>query len=585
MTASPMEIEQRTIETRLQWSPEFDLLDSVLAFFAKARHKLWRDLIIKELSINELKSSYIKDGGLTARQFNSLAKDVSGMAKSLEELKKDNLKGLNGRIAAQKQSIHKLNKKLKTIKSSLSAIATYRAKIAAWKTKALNCKRPCKKPPMPLSIKEKFKERLVNELSELNFAIHQKKRRLGILEEKLRRIQSQPKPSLCFGSKRLFSRQFNLISNEYESHEDWLADFQLSRSSRMTFVGSSDESCANQTVQYTSSTQSLRFRLPNASEFQSKGKYLELEGVVFPEFLREEFFDALSAPTLGAKKSQKTKLPVTYRFVRRVNENTGERSYYLQASFGIKAAEIVTVESSGMIAVDLNADHLAVCETDRFGNWIDSYILPFDLRGLSSPQAEAIICDLCSVVMEDAKKKAKPVALEELDFSKKKMALRLLPRSRRKGLSQFAYSRFIQAMQSRARREGIVLHPVNPAYTSLIGAYKYQGLKISSHEKAALAIARRAQGYTEELEVFQGTLPSQVMMTEKTKFRETSRHTWGFYSDNQKQIRKLFIEDDRRPLLPIKRAISLARNKTSLEKSLIVTREKRALDELCRSTG
>ena len=141
------------------------------------------------------------------------------------------------------------------------------------------------------------------------------------------------------------------------------------------------------------------------------------------------------------------------------------------------------------------------------------------------------------------------------------------------------------AMQSRARREGILLHPINPAYTSLIGAYKYQGLNISSHEKAALAIARRAHGFTEELGVFQGTLPSQDMMTEKTNFKTSSRHTWGFYSEYQARIRQLFIEGDRRPFLPVKRAISLARAKPSLLKSLIVIREKQSLAELRRSAG
>lgn len=581
-----IETEQRTIETRLNCSQFYALLEELLAFYASLRAKLWRDLVIKSMPINELKSNYIKSFGVTARQFNSLAKQVSAQAKALEQLHLENKKATLTRIKVQERNILKLLQKIKGIKASLKAIATYRVKIATWKAIDSGSKRPKKKPSMPISIRGKHSHSLLKEWGACEAMLHQKNRRLQTLKDRLRARESAMKPSLCFGSKSLFKAQFYLAENGYGTHSEWLQDFRLARSTQMYFVGSSDETLANQTVQYDPLKKTLTLRLPNTERFLRYGKSITIEQLEFPAFLLEDFRQALAKPSEPRNKTQRSNLPVTYRFVRRVNKNTGVRAYYLQASFAFKGEEISSLAGNGVVGVDLNADHLAVAETDRFGNWIDSYILPFKLDGLSSHQTKAIIGDLVAVVIEKAKAKGKALALEELDFTQKKACLKLLPKDRRKYLSQFAYSHFIRAMQSRAHREGVRLVPINPAYTSLIGVYKYQGLNVSSHEKAALCIARRAQGFTEGLNVFQGTLPSQVMMAEKSSFREQStRHVWGFYGDNQRKIRELFIEDKRSPLLPLKRAISLTQRKSSLQRSLVVTREKRIFDELSCLSG
>ncbi len=224
-------------------------------------------------------------------------------------------------------------------------------------------------------------------------------------------------------------------------------------------------------------------------------------------------------------------------------------------------------------------------ETDRFGNYLDSFLLPFDLESLGTEQAKAIIGDLSAVVVDRARATGKALAIEDLDFEEKKKALREQGKERRTFLSAFAYAQFQKAIHSKARALGVELSAINPAYTSLIGAYKYQGLEISSHEKAALAIARRAQAYAEGLQVFQGTLPTQVMMSEKTEFEKGSRHVWGFYGDHRQKIRRLLIESDKRPLLPIKRALSLAKGHPSLYQSLIETWQERLGESLHRDSA
>ncbi|RYZ51595.1 MAG: hypothetical protein EOP07_21090, partial [Proteobacteria bacterium] len=481
---------QKTIETRLSCAEDFPLLDEVLGYFSSLRHRLYRDLIVKDLPINDLKTNYISSYGLTARHFNSLAKDVSALAKANEELLKLNLKKVESHILIVKNQCRELQKKIKKNESFLKAIATYRTKVASWKVKE-NCgKKISKKPVMPSGIYKLQRQELISEISKFQGQIHQKKRRLYNLTIKRERIKARSVSKLCFGSGKLFRAQFNLAENSLEDHQEWLNVFRLARSSSMTFVGSSDESFGNQTVQYSIADKTLKIRLPNAKGFESKT--LLLRDVVFPDFLKAEFIKALSHPGEHGKKNQKTSHPITYRLIRRYNSANKEKSYYLQASFKVASAPIITRSDNGMVGLDINADHLAITETDRFGNYLDSFVLPFKLKGLDSEQAAAIIGDAVAVVIEHCLSRQKPLAIEDLDFAAKKAELRAQPKFRRHFLSQFAYASFISHFQSKARALGVNLISINPAYTSLIGAYKYQGLNISSHEKAALAIARRA---------------------------------------------------------------------------------------------
>ena len=575
----------RTIETRLSHESLYPLIEELLVFFAKLRHLLWRELIIKKASINELKKYFIAHHGVTARQFNSLAKDVGGKALALEENRDELRSKLSKRIKATQATIIKFQRKIKVTQALLNTITTYRQRVKAEKEKPLKAGKIRKKPKMPAKIRGIFSDRLKRDLEKFSFIIHQKKRRLNILEQKMASLEQDDAPSLCFGGKAHFKKQFNLEKTDIPSHRDWLEIFRLRRSSSIFFLGSSDESAGNQTVQYDPIKKALRLRLPKAQSFAVHGTHLLLENIEFPVHLRDEFYRALSQPEESGRKNQKTFSPISYRIVRRVNAHTGERAYYLQASFNVAAPEISSRIERGAIGVDLNADHVALAETDRFGNIVDRLLIPFECKDRSTDQVEAILGDIAAVICQKAQESGKAIAIEELDFEEKKKALREQSSWRRRQLSSFAYGQFQKAMHTKARSQGIQLVAVNPAYTSLIGAYKYQGLKISSHEKAALAIARRAQGFSEGLKVFQGTLPTQAMMSERTKFQLLSRHVWGFYSDYRQIIRSCLIAPDKRSLLPVVRAFSLAKAYPSLRQSLFVTRESRRPEALRRASG
>ena len=77
---------------------------------------------------------------------------------------------------------------------------------------------------------------------------------------------------------------------------------------------------------------------------------------------------------------------------------------------------VVTDRRRGAIGVDLNADHLAVAETDTSGNCINAWRVPLVTYGTSRHQAEALIGDAVAGVVQYAREAGKPIVIEKLDF-------------------------------------------------------------------------------------------------------------------------------------------------------------------------
>ena len=73
-------------------------------------------------------------------------------------------------------------------------------------------------------------------------------------------------------------------------------------------------------------------------------------------------------------------------------------------------------------------------------------------------------------------------------------------------LSGLTYSMFKSMLNSRAKRFGVEVIKVNPAFTSLIGHFKFmRPYGISSHSAAAMVIARRGMRFENIEKVVSGT--------------------------------------------------------------------------------
>ena len=388
-------------------------------------------------------------------------------------------------------------------------------------------------------------------------AVHGKKRRLASLELRLAEVErdlAEERVRICFGSRKLFHAQHNLEANGYSSHEEWLSDWRSARSDSFFVLGSRDESGGNQLCVAKvreDGKLDLRLRLPDCLA-KKHGKYLVFEGLDFNHGHHHlvaalgscwDYRRYRSSNPEVAQRDVPSYLgqPISYRFKR------DAKGWRVFASLGKVSIPVVTSHRLGAVGVDLNADHLAVTETDFSGNWVASFSVPMVTYGKSARRSEAIIGDAVAEVIGYAREVGKPVAFEKLDFSEKRAELEgRSPRSSRT-LSSFGYGRFREYMVSRGQREGVEVVGVSPAFSSVMGRVKYMERHgLSVHQAAAWVLARRLLGCSEGV-------PSRVDCPsgggERVTFRVPApfglrkrvKHVWslwGYISGRLRQARE-----------------------------------------------
>ena len=425
-----------------------EIFDSYADLLSRMERNLFADIAAKK-NPSKLKSSYLVNFSITGRQFNSCLTQLEGKIASIKEL-------MTVRIEALSTRIEKLEKKIPKIRNKKQA--------------------------------------------------HQKKSTLASLKNKRQKLiedQEEGRVRLCFGSKKLFRAQFDLKANNYRSHKEWLEDWQEERNNSFFLMGSKDETAGNQSctafIQQEGSL-TLRLRLPDALA-KVHGKYVEIPDVRFAyghETVVAALHSCLERSRLfkmGDPSYKNYGQALSYRFKR------DEKGWRVFVSTSLKEPEWISRPSLGAIGVDINADHLAVMETDRFGNPVRHKTIPLVAYGKTSEQTQAAIGDASAEIVGWAVQSKKPIVLENLDFKAKKSDLAEThnPRYARM-LSSLAYSAINSSIRSRAYRHGIKVEEVNPAFTSVIGRVKFASrYGITVHEAAALCIARRFQELSERI--------------------------------------------------------------------------------------
>jgi IS605 OrfB family transposase len=424
-------------------------LDAYAALYGRVERRLFAAMSAGG-AINDLKRTFLPKFGITARQFNAVRVGLEGKIDSIKARRPELIADLQTRI-----------KKAQKVVAALSLRPTKAAKL------------------------------------------HQKKRRLHTLQAKLEAMHADHKAGkvrLCFGAKKLFNAQFDLQDNCYADHAAWKADWVGARSDQFFILGSQDETAGNQSCQATveeDGSLDLQLRLPDA--LQADGKYLVLKRVRFA-YGHQAIVAALCgsqriATTTKAGKPTVKRIgsALSYRFVR------DAKGWRVFVSVEAQPIERTTIAKLGAIGVDINADHLAVSETDRFGNLVHSLRIDLHTYGKTTDQTKALIGDAAVRLADLAKASSKPIVLEKLDFSKKKAELETVHKPLARMLSSFACNKVISSIKSAAFRSGVEVIEVNPAYTSVIGAVNHAQVKgISVHMGAALAIARRGLGLSEK---------------------------------------------------------------------------------------
>ncbi len=458
-----MGMMQRTYHTRLRAGPEqAPLLDAYAELYGRVERTLFGRLRAGE-PLGVLKRAFLVRFGLTARQFNALAATVRGKITSIHKRRA-------GLMAHLKQRIARAEQVFKTLPGGTRAH-------------------------------------------------HQKTRRLAILTQRLQALRADEaagRVRLCFGARKLFRAQFALSGNGYASHEAWRTAWRDARANQFFVLGSKDETAGCQGCVATGEpdgTITLRLRLPDA--LAAGGKHLIIRG------LRFAYGHEAVVAALGRNLSSDTKdwEAISWRFVR------DRKGWHVGVTVSVPAGPPRSVEHIGVVSVDLNADHLALTELDRFGNPIAACRVPCATRGKSHHQTLAVLGDAVAQVVTYACARTKPIVIETLTFEEKKAELERQGARYARMLSGFACAAFHAIISARTYDAGIRLSQVNPAYTSVIGRHKFADrYGLSRHQAAALSIGRRAMRLAERPNRRRGdhgTVPLPV--------RNRGTHVWAFW--------------------------------------------------------
>jgi IS605 OrfB family transposase len=504
-------------------SGQVAVLDAYAELYGRAERSLFAAMQAGG-KLNDLKRDFLPRFGITSRQFNALRIGLDGKIDSIKQRRPDLI------VEAQTK-----------IKKAAKVIARLTTKTS----------RPDK--------------------------LHQKKRRLGMLQARLCNMQGDQasgKPRLCFGSKKLFHAQFDLEANGYASHQEWRHDWLVDRSSQFFVLGSKDELAGCQGCQAAvaeDGSLNLTLRLPDA--LSSQDKYLNLPGIRFA-YGHAQIVAALNTSQritnqtkAGVATIKRTGTALSYRFVR------DAKGWRVFVSVQAQAVEVNTRASMGAIGMDINADHLAISETDRFGNLVEARRIDLHTYGKSSDQTKALIGDAAVSIVEQARQAGKPVVIEKLNFQKKKAELESVNRKQARMLCSFSCNKVASTIKAAAFRAGVEVIEVNPAYTSVIGAVNHaQTRGISVHQGAALAIARRGLGLCEKATVPVGLVPTANggHVTFELPVRNRLKHVWTFWSKVRTNLKAAHVAhylsgDSKRkpaPLSPEMQALGAIRSST-----------------------
>ena len=467
-------------------------LSAYAGLYVRVQRKLFAEVAAGR-SLASLKNEYLGRYGIPARMFNGVRVSLEGKVASVREQQKLRLGDLQRRIARAGQQI---------------ADAAEHGRLGQ---------------------------------------VHQKKRRLANLRHRLSALEADiaaGRVRLCFGSKRLWRKQRHLADNGYGSHQEWLRDWRDARSDEFFVLGSRDETAGCQlcvAAVADDGTLTLRLRLPDCLAGQH-GKHLTIQGVRFA-YGHEQVLAALQSNAEysayrrqhGGQAARATGLgqAISYRFKR---DAKGWRVFVTTNMMGVP---VVTDQRLGAIGVDVNADHLAIAETDASGNCVNAWRTPLVTYGKSQRKAEALMGDAVASVVRYAREVGKPLVIEKLDFRRKKAGLEGESRRYSRMLSSFSYGKVKAYFISCGYRQGVEVRQANPAYSSVIGRVKFmERYGLSVHQAAALVLARRLLGCSERIPRLRVCpVGSGVHVAFTVPARKRVKHVWTYWGAISGQLR------------------------------------------------
>ncbi|OIH83750.1 hypothetical protein BLJ79_13660 [Arthrobacter sp. UCD-GKA] len=329
----------------------------------------------------------------------------------------------------------------------------------------------------------------------------QKTRRLSQLQERLEAAQTAlaaGRPSISVGGRRLWKTR-NHLGEAGLTRVQWEERWAASRMF-LTADGESGSIGGNQTIRLTAAGTGLPGKL----------------SVKVPTPLVPALGDrlVLSVPVAFAHRGEEwTDRVASRRCIRYdIGFDPEKGRWYLDASWSYGDLQVLPLEalqSSGVVGVDLNADHLAACRLDASGNPVGQPItIPLELAGLNAGARDGRLRSAITTLLDLARDTgAAAIAIENLDFEdsrstgRETMGRGARGKRFRRTVHGIPTGKFRDRLVGMAANRGIHVIAVDPAYTSKWGGQHWHkplqaasGGTVTRHHAASVAIGRRALG-------------------------------------------------------------------------------------------
>ena len=277
------------------------------------------------------------------------------------------------------------------------------------------------------------------------------------------------KPHLTFGTKHF------LKTNKQK--------FFTKRDNQVVYIGDKNETCGNQQFQVQFNSKHNRFdyklRLDNQWVSDSK-KY------IFGSFVlknKEAKKDILK--TLSNKKSN----PLTYRILKR------KGALYLQIMYRKEITDI-TRYNHGVLGVDFNKGFISISEIDSCGD-LKSLTRYNYLHKGKATKTKTSMLELVAKLVTQAVSVGKDIIIEDLvSLDSNKKQVKTTSKDYNRMINSLKFGLFKRCLLSKATKEGVTVHSVNPYNTSKIAQKSYTNkMKLNVHDAASYVIARRFYQY------------------------------------------------------------------------------------------
>nr|WP_198151953.1 hypothetical protein [Kibdelosporangium sp. MJ126-NF4] len=330
----------------------------------------------------------------------------------------------------------------------------------------------------------------------------QKQRRLALLKSRLAKVEfriEKGHPAIVLGGRQLAKTRHNLDAARL-GEDEWRNRWDAARVF-LTADGESGAPFGNYTITVTPDGR-VSVVLPESLRYLAnmpRGRY-RLSCEAGFSYRRDEWLDRV-----GANRA------VRYD----IKRDPLRGRWYIDASWSSEKTVLPTpveLADSGarLLGVDLNADHLAACVTDAYGNPAGQpHTIRLDLTGSATTRDGQLRQAISKVIHLARQHRCAGFAIENLGFADARAVGReTLGRGQRgrrfrRTVHGIPSARFRERLRGMAFHADLLVIAVDPAYTSQWGAqYWRRSLQrqttngtATRHHAAAVAIARRACGY------------------------------------------------------------------------------------------